>query len=322
MENPQNEETKEVSQDIPSFDEIREKVTKLINEVYKARTYMVWAILWPTIPYVSVKAKKLNQRWESINEDEKNGKSQVPSMGVEYTKMWRKERERWESDKQEMFQLISDLGVLYWLDLSDKDDLYVQEENGNIIIGYFEWNKNSGAEIEKNMEDNEATNVRDIINIICNWEKAVYRRNGQKEAELKLKTPEEIKVYKDFNDIYDDLDEEITYTNQSWIDCSISSGKNGYEKWISVVEWENSYNLIVTNKWDFKLIENAEEDDNLEKVSEKLKDIHEKINEWKAINTQNIIKQKVKEYDEAQEEERYLAEQKLDQDLEGLKDIA
>ena len=41
VENFQDEENKEVSQDTHSFDEIRQKVIKLNNEVYKKRTYSV-----------------------------------------------------------------------------------------------------------------------------------------------------------------------------------------------------------------------------------------------------------------------------------------
>lgn len=195
IEKFQNDETKEVSKNTSSFEEIRQKVIKLNNEEYKWRTYNVWihSSLWFPIPYVWVKNKKIKLQPEQpqyITEGatpEKGGYN--PSIWVWYGKMSKKERERFESDKQEMSQLISNLSDLYWLNqlISDLNVLYwhspyVNEENGKVVISF-------------------AQNVRfeHNVQIICDWEKAVLRRDGKEEKEFRLKMPEEINEWKMVN---------------------------------------------------------------------------------------------------------------------------
>lgn len=192
IEKFQNDETKEVSQNVSSFEKIRQKVIKLNNEEYKWRTYNVWirSSLWFPIPYVWVKNKKIKLQSEQPEQSEQPQYIKASEKDDFYTSVWvwygkmsKKERKRFESDKQEMNQLISDLSDLYWLNqlISDLNKLYlhspyVNEENGKVVINF-------------------APNVQ----IICDWEKAVLQRDGKIEKEFRLRTPEEINEWKMIN---------------------------------------------------------------------------------------------------------------------------
>jgi hypothetical protein len=170
------------------------------------------------------------------------------------------------------------------------------------------------------MVDMLDNNTECNIQIICNWEKAIRQINGKVESEFKIKTPEVLKVCKNFNDIYYDLYEEITYTNKSWIECSIGIMGNNSEKLISILEWEDSYSLKMAINWDFELIKESGDKRNVinhlspEDVMNALHNIQEKINEWKTINAQKMTEI----FDEIQENEWNEAEQKLNKDLEGM----
>ena len=194
IEKFQNDEAKEVSQNISSFEKIRQKVIKLNNEEYKGKVYNVWVLsLWGIIPvpYVWIKNEKIKLQPEQTQKDVTSEEGDllekgdsIPSVWIWYGKMSKKERKRFESDKQEMNQLISDLSDLYWLNqlISDLSDLYitdrpyVNEENGKVVISF-------------------APNTQ----IICDWEKAILQRDGKVEKEFKSKTSEEINEWKMIN---------------------------------------------------------------------------------------------------------------------------
>lgn len=319
IEKSQNSETKEVNQSTPSFEELRQKVIELNNKVYKSNNYELWMRFWMNLPYVSFKKQKRDIRWKNVK---KHNNFFGPNLWVWVTKMSKKERERFESDKQEMNQLISDLEDLYWLNLPE-GNIYVNEENGKVVINYYDLAKWDAALIDipgaasDDNEDVKTVEIKSKIQIICDWEKAVLKRDGKEEKELKQRTPEEIKNYKNFNYIYNLLNEDIKYTDSNGVDHSISVG----DRSIIIQDWQTEYLLMKQDNWDFASSEVTNGDEEIfinplspEDVAKSLQNIQEKINEWKIINSQKATEK----FDEAQKNEWDLAEEELDKALENI----
>ena len=232
-----NGETREIPQRTTSFEEIRQKIIEL-NKRNKERT--------------------------------DNSK-----VGVEKSQM---EQEN-KVDMQKMKQLVSGLKNLYYgLNefLKNTNILYVNEENWNIVINYYE-DKNEGI----------WNRIKSTERIIFDGEKAVLRRKGKVENQFKFRTPEDKKNHDDFNAIYDDLLYKKISCNRFWKKFSIDIQNINDGREIKIINWEAVvYSLTMINNWYFKLIDKNNSIDYLspEDVKNALHMIQEEINNINAWN--------------------------------------